>query len=46
MAHPRVTTKPSLHTTTNAEVIQRFLTVPIGIEQESEQVWRINVGSN
>src|SRR5512140_545114 len=28
------TTKPSLHTTTNAEAIQRFLPVPIRIEQE------------
>ncbi|HWQ92692.1 MAG TPA: RNA 3'-terminal phosphate cyclase, partial [Clostridia bacterium] len=40
------TTKPSLHTITNAEIIQRFLPVPIRIEQESALVWRINVGSN
>ena len=40
------TTRPSLHTTTNAEVIQRFLPVNIRMEQESEQAWRINVGSN
>jgi RNA 3'-terminal phosphate cyclase (ATP) len=39
------TTKPSLHTTTNAEVIQRFQPVPIRFEQESELVWCINVGS-
>ena len=39
------TTKPSLHTTTNAEVIQRFLPVPIRIDQESELVWCVKVGS-
>ena len=38
------TTKPSLHTTTNAEVIQRFVTIPIRTEQESELVWRVEVG--
>jgi RNA 3'-terminal phosphate cyclase (ATP) len=38
------TTKPSLHTTTNAEVIQRFLPVPIKVEQESELAWRVTVG--
>jgi RNA 3'-terminal phosphate cyclase (ATP) len=38
------TTKPSLHTTTNADVIQRFLSVPITIQQESEQAWRMIVG--
>jgi RNA 3'-terminal phosphate cyclase (ATP) len=38
------TTKPSLHTTTNAEVIQRFLPVSIRIEQESELAWRVTVG--
>jgi RNA 3'-terminal phosphate cyclase (ATP) len=40
------TTKPSLHTTTNAEVIQRFLSVPIRVGQESELVWRVIVGNN
>jgi RNA 3'-terminal phosphate cyclase (ATP) len=39
------TTKPSLHTTTNAEIIQRFLPVPIHIEPESELVWRVTVGT-
>ena len=39
------TTKPSLHTTTNAEVIQRFLPVSIRIEQENELVWRVIVES-
>jgi RNA 3'-terminal phosphate cyclase (ATP) len=38
------TTKPSLHTTTNAEVIQRFLPVSIRIEEESELAWCINIG--
>ncbi len=38
------TTKPSFHTTTNAEVIQRFLPVPITLEQESELAWRVTVG--
>ncbi len=39
------TTKPSLHTTTNAEVIQRFLPVPIQIDQETELVWCVTVCS-
>ena len=39
------TTKPSLHTTTNAEIIRRFLPVPIRIEPESELVWRVTVGT-
>jgi RNA 3'-terminal phosphate cyclase (ATP) len=39
------TTKPSLHTTTNVEVIQRFLPVPIRLDQESELVWCAKVGS-
>jgi RNA 3'-terminal phosphate cyclase (ATP) len=38
------TTKPCLHTTTNAEVIQRFVSIPIRTEQESELVWRVKVG--
>jgi RNA 3'-terminal phosphate cyclase (ATP) len=38
------TTKPSLHTTTNAEVIQRFVSIPIRTERESELVWRVEVG--
>lgn len=38
------TTKPSLHTTTNAEVIQRFVTTPIRTEQESELIWRVEAG--
>ena len=39
------TTKPSLHTTTNAEIIRRFLPVPIRIEPESDLVWRVTVGT-
>ena len=39
------TTKPSLYTTTNAEIIRRFLPVPIRIEPESELVWRVTVGT-
>jgi RNA 3'-terminal phosphate cyclase (ATP) len=38
------TTKPSFHTTTNAEVIQSFVTIPIRMERESELVWRVEVG--
>ena len=38
------TTKPSLHSTTNATIIQRFLPVPIRFEQESDLIWRVTVG--
>jgi RNA 3'-terminal phosphate cyclase (ATP) len=38
------TTEPSLHTTTNAEVIRRFLPVAIHMEQESELAWRVELG--
>ena len=38
------TTKLSMHTTTNAEVIQRFVSIPIRTERESELVWRVRVG--
>jgi RNA 3'-terminal phosphate cyclase (ATP) len=38
------TTKPSLHTTTNAEVIQRFLPVSIRLEQDGQLAWRVSVG--
>jgi RNA 3'-terminal phosphate cyclase (ATP) len=38
------TAKPSLHTTTNAEVIDRFLPVSIDFQQESELAWRVTVG--
>jgi RNA 3'-terminal phosphate cyclase (ATP) len=35
---------PTPHTTTQADVIRRFLDVPIAIEQESGAVWRVVVG--
>jgi RNA 3'-terminal phosphate cyclase (ATP) len=38
------TTKLSMHTTTNAEVIQRFVSIPIRTERECELVWRVKVG--
>jgi RNA 3'-terminal phosphate cyclase (ATP) len=38
------TTKPSLHATTNAAVIQRFLPVMIRWEQENALVWSVTVG--
>ena len=38
------TTKPSLHATTNAAVIQRFLSVPIQFQQETDSVWNVVVG--
>jgi RNA 3'-terminal phosphate cyclase (ATP) len=37
------TTKPSLHTTTNAAIIQRFLPASIAFEPENEAVWRITI---
>lgn len=39
------TLTPTPHTRTNAEIVQRFLDVPIGIEQESESVHRVTVGA-
>ena len=39
------TTRPSLHTVTNAEVIQRFMRVPIRIEEESGSRWRVAAGN-
>jgi RNA 3'-terminal phosphate cyclase (ATP) len=38
------TTKPSLHMTTNVGIIQRFLSIAIEVQQESELVWRVSVG--
>jgi RNA 3'-terminal phosphate cyclase (ATP) len=37
------TVKPSLHSTTNATIIQRFLSVEIRFEQETADVWRVVV---
>ena len=39
------TTKPSLHTSTNAEVIHRFLPVRMAMQQESELVWKVAISS-
>lgn len=38
------TTKPSMHTLTNIEIIKEFLDLPVEITQESEGVWRIALG--
>src|SRR5437867_3586595 len=38
------TTKPSLHATTNAAIIRRFLPVPIQFQQEADSVWNAVVG--
>ena len=39
------TLKPTAHTMTNAEVIRRFLDVPIAFDRESETVYRVTVGT-
>jgi len=39
-----LTSKPSMHTTTNAEVIQRFVPVSILMEQENPSACRITTG--
>lgn len=39
-----VTSEPTLHTTTNARVIERFLPVSIGWEQRDERAWVVTVG--
>ncbi len=39
------TVKPSLHSTTNAQIIERFLAVGIGFEQENSNVWRVVVAT-
>lgn len=38
------TTQPSLHATTNAAILQRFLPLPIRFQQESALVWKVTVG--
>jgi len=38
------TLPPSRHTTTNIEVIKKFLDIPIACEQTNNRVWRIEVG--
>jgi len=39
------TTKPSLHMTTNVAIIQRFLPMPVAVQQESDRVWKVLVGA-
>ncbi|MCA1613080.1 MAG: RNA 3'-terminal phosphate cyclase [Acidobacteria bacterium] len=39
-----VTGPPSLHTTTNIEVIKKFLDVEISLTRLTEQTWRVDVG--
>jgi RNA 3'-terminal phosphate cyclase (ATP) len=39
-----VTSKPTLHTTTNVEVVRMFLDVPIAMEQLSRDHWVVRVG--
>lgn len=38
------TLPPSRHTTTNIEIIKKFLDIPITCEQTNNRVWRIQVG--
>ena len=38
------TTRPSLHATTNAAIIQKFLAVVIRFEQQTGIVWSVKVG--
>ena len=38
------TSKPSLHSTTNAAIIQRFLQIKIRFEQETESICRVVIG--
>jgi len=40
------TLTPTAHTTTNAEVIRRFLDVSIALEQESDDVWQVRIASH
>jgi RNA 3'-terminal phosphate cyclase (ATP) len=39
------TRKPTAHTMTNADVIRRFLKVPVAVEHEGHDVYRVSVGS-
>jgi RNA 3'-terminal phosphate cyclase (ATP) len=38
------TLEPTAHTLTNADVIRRFLEIPIRFEQESLDLYRVTVG--
>ena len=37
--------KPTAHTLTNADVIRRFMDVPIAIEHERDDIHRVTIGS-
>ena len=37
------TVEPTLHTRTNAEVIERFLTVQFSLAADDEKAWRVSV---
>jgi RNA 3'-terminal phosphate cyclase (ATP) len=39
-----ITSKPSLHTFTNIEVVKKFLGVDIKIERLNEKQWKISIG--
>jgi len=39
------TLRPTRHTITNADVIRRFLDVPIAVEAENDGVYRVSIGS-
>jgi RNA 3'-terminal phosphate cyclase (ATP) len=39
------TLEPTAHTVTNADVIRQFVNVPLRIEQESEDAYRVTVGA-
>jgi RNA 3'-terminal phosphate cyclase (ATP) len=39
------TLKPTPHTVTNADVIRQFLEVPIDLDQEADDIYRITVGT-
>lgn len=39
------TLAPTRHTTTNADIIQSFLDVPIAIEQQGKDDWEIRIGN-
>ena len=39
------TTEPSLHTTTNLQVIEKFLPVKSSVSQINEKLWKIEIMS-
>ncbi|HVX14029.1 MAG TPA: RNA 3'-terminal phosphate cyclase [Pirellulales bacterium] len=40
-----VTLDPTPHTTTNSDIIRRFLDVPIVMEEETDANWRVTIGA-